>query len=126
MKLKELYQYIKSGILRTDLIMVFKIKNIKEFVITRVEDGSEKKEIIKLYFDDKDEIEKTDFLRIVSGTVEREILQSIENGISRRIFESFYYIDVTYRDNAGQIRTMSIIDAPGVIRDKTTRIYFYD
>lgn len=124
MKLKELYQYIKSGILRTDLIMVFKIKNIKEFSITRDEDGSEKKEIIKLYFDDRAEIEKTDFLRIVCHSVEREILQAIENGISRRIFESFYYIDVTYRDYAGQIRTMSIIDVPGVIRDPTTRILF--
>lgn len=124
MKLKELYQYIKRGILRTDLIMVFQIKNIKEFAITRVEDGSENKEIIRLYLDEKAEIDKTDFLRIVCHTVEREILQAIENGISRRIFESLYYIDVTYRDNAGQIRTMSIVDVPGVIRDITPRIIF--
>lgn len=124
MKLKELYQYIKRGILRTDLTMVFKIKNIKEFVITRVEDGSENKEIIKFYFDEKAELEKTDFLRIVCHTVEREILQSIENGRSWRIFHSFYYIDVTYRDDAGQIRTMSIVDVPGVIRDIEPRIYF--
>lgn len=124
MKLTELYQYIKSGILRTDLMMVFKIKHIKQFVITRVEDSSEDKEIIRFYFDDRAELEKTDFLRIVCHNVEHEILQSIENRNSWRIFQSLYYIDVTFRDDAGQIRTVSIIDVPGVIREKEHRIYF--
>lgn len=124
MKLTELYQYIKIGILRTDLTMVFKIKNIKEFVITRVEDGSENKEIIRFYFDEKAELEKTDFLRIVCHNVEREILQSIENRNSWRIFQSLYYIDITFRDDAGQIRTVSIIDVPDVIREKNTGYIF--
>ena len=124
MKLTELYQFIKSGTLKTDLTLVLKIKNIKEFVITRVEDGSKNKEIIRFYFDDRAELEKTDFLRIVCHNVEREILQAIENGSSWRIFRSLYYIDVTFRDDAGQIRTVSIIDVPGVIREKNTGYIF--
>ena len=124
MKLTELYQFIKSGTLKTDLTLVLKIKNIKEFVITRVEDGSENKEIIRFYFDDRAELEKTDFLRIVCHNVEREILQSIENRNSWRIFQSLYYIDVTFRDDAGQIRTVSIIDVPDVIREKNTGYIF--
>lgn len=124
MKLTELYQFIKSGTLKTDLTLVLKIKNIKEFVITRVEDGSENKEIIRFYFDDRAELEKTDFLRIVCHNVEREILQAIENGNSWRIFQSLYYIDITFRDDTGQIRTASIIDVPGVIREKNTGYIF--
>lgn len=124
MKLTELYQFIKSGTLKTDLTLVLKIKNIKEFVITRVENGSENKEIVRFYFDDRAELEKTDFLRIVCHNVEREILQAIENGSSWRIFHSLYYIDVTFRDDAGQIRTVSIIDVPDVIREKNTGYIF--
>ncbi len=120
MKLTELYPYIKSGILATYMTTVLKIKNIKEFVITRFEDGSEKKEIIKVRFDEKAEIDKTDFLRVVCHTIEREILQTIENLNSWRLFQNSYYIDVTYRDDAGQIRTVSIIDVPDVIREKHT------
>lgn len=111
MTLTELYQYIKSGRLRTDIM--FNFKKIRIIEILRREDGSGQKSLIRLFFDEKAEIERTDIFRIVCHAVEREILQSVENGKLSRFSNYFYCVDVFYWDENHKLCSMQIVEDRG-------------
>lgn len=106
MKLSELYQYIKTGKFRTDMIL--KYKHIRTIEILRLEDGSGENSLIRLFFDEKAEIDKTDIFRVVCHAVEREILQSVENGKLWRFSNDFYLVDVFYWDDNRNLKSTQI------------------
>lgn len=110
MKLTELYQYIKSGRFSTDIM--FNFKKIRSIEILRREDGSGQKILMRLFFDEKAEIARTDIFRIVCHTVEKEILQSVENGKLSR-FSNFYCVDVFYWDKNHKLCSMQIVKDRG-------------
>ena len=111
MKLTELYQYIKSGRFRTDIM--FNFKKIRIIEIFRREKKKRKKSLIRLFFDEKAEIERTDIFRIVCHAVEKEILQSVENGKLSRFSNDFYCVDVFYWDENHKLCSMQIVEDLG-------------
>lgn len=117
MKLNELYQYVKTGKLRTELIL--KYKYIHEIAIKRIEDGSSIndflgiKDLVRLFLSEEPE-ENTDIFRIICGTVEREILQIMEAGKLWSLFNNCYYVCLIYRDDEGNLRSAKIDDVPGL------------
>ena len=111
MKLTELYQYIKSGRFSTDIM--FNFKKIRSIEILRREDGSGQKILMRLFFDEKAEIARTDIFRIVCHAVEQEILQSVETGKLWRFSNDFYCVDVFYWDENHQLCSMQIVEDSG-------------
>ena len=111
MKLTELYQYIKSGRFSTDVM--FNFKKIRSIEILRREDGSGQKILMRLFFDEKAKIDRTNIFRIVCHAVEQEILTSVENGKLWRFSNDFYCVDVFYWDENDKLCSMQIVEDRG-------------